>query len=127
MGEIVKRVGAQEEKQFALGISFMIVSERVDRVADASTVDLEAAYGETRMTGDRQLKHCDPLFRGGEGSILLVRRHGSRKEEHLIKTALFPATLRQEQMPKVHRIEGSAEQSQSHRIGSDGVVEQEAA
>ena len=58
------------------------------------------------------------VHRDVEPGNVIVGRDGRRQETHLVQAALFPATLGKQQVSVMHRIERSAEQSQSHCVGS---------
>jgi hypothetical protein len=90
------------------------VAKRIDRIAHSPTIDLQAAHRKALVARNGQLQHFDPFGRGRQLAITLMGRHGRGKEQDAIQSQLFPAALRQEQVPQVDGVEGSSEQSESH-------------
>ena len=107
-----------QEEQLAAGVLFVKMFERVDRVVDPAAIGLVAAHRKRRISGHGQLQHLDPLLRRASGlAVLLMRRRGGRQEPHRVQPALLPAALRQEQMAVVNRVEGAAENAETHGSG----------
>ena len=92
--------------------------ERIDRVTNATAVELHRRDDERRLSAGRQPQHIDPPHSVGQIRIPFMRRHRGRHEPHLIQPKLLPATLRQQQMPIMNRIKCAAEQTEEHGEGA---------
>ena len=90
------------------------VEQGVDRVTNTAPLHLKPAHRELFMPGDRQVEHLRTHRRRRQFPITLMGRHGRRREQDLIQRALLAATLGQQKMSVMHRVERPAKQSHAH-------------
>ena len=97
------------EEQVARRILGVNLAERVDRKAATGPRKLHPVNLKLRMAGDRELDQLSPMRPRRNSIGRFVRRLPGRQKPDPIQSALLPATLGQEQMPDMDRIERSAD------------------
>lgn len=105
VGQVVKAVGPQQEKQFGMGQLLTNSTERIDGITDTATIDFKRADRQCGMTANGQLKHLDPLLFGGERLPALVWWHGGGEQPDTVQAALLPTRFGEQQMAVMNRIE----------------------
>ena len=110
------RIGARDEVQRNV---FWVVRaqlpQRVSRVRDARSVNLDAADIERGVRSNGQLAHAQALLGAGNVALQLERRHARRDEHHRVKAECLARLLGAGQMPDVHGVERTAHDAQTRR------------
>src|SRR5262249_53628532 len=106
--------GAHQQEQLAARILGVQTLERIDRVAEAATIDFAGVDLEGFVAANRELEHFDAIDGWGKRLILLVGRNRGRGEPDRVEAALHAATLGQEEVAVVNRIEAAAEEAEAH-------------
>ena len=86
----------------------------VDGIGGARAGDLDVGNAEARPVRHRQPHHLEPVMRRRSGPAAPVRRHAARNEADLVQRVLLFHLLGAPQVAEVDRVEGAAEQAESH-------------
>src|SRR6185503_4970004 len=104
--EISERIAPEDQEELALRAQRL---ERIHRVRDTVTIELDARERKPRLAGDRGLQHRDAVRHARKWIAFLERRSSSRNEQHAVQRDRFERRERDCEVPDVHRIEGAAE------------------
>src|SRR5918993_149364 len=90
------------------------MTNRVDRVGNASPCNLHGRNREAGILSHGQAHHLEPISRRSPGLPSLVRWNRSGNEKNAIEIKGFSYLLRATQMAPMDRIEGAAEEADPH-------------
>ena len=93
----------------AFGVTELPKGSNWLRLPDGLTVDAEGG-----VAGGGQLQHLGALAERRDGVALLVGRPGRGDEPDLIQAPLLAGLLGQDEVPEVNRVEGAAEDADTH-------------
>src|SRR5262249_5196080 len=116
--KIRQYVGTNEQMELQVGAALLQDLQSVCHVARAIALLLHLIDAEGRIAGNSQGEHLDPLSKRRDGLLELVRRTRGRNEPDLFERGLLAALFRHGEMAEMDRIEGPAEDSDTHAHSS---------
>lgn len=109
-------VGTGDEEQFRIGILGADVTQGVDGVGDAGTVDVHARHGEFRVRRGGDDRHKVPVLRIGDLLVQLEHRPSGRHEDHLVEVVHPGHFGGCDQMAVMDRIESAAHDADAQPV-----------
>ncbi len=119
LAEAPDDVGADEKISGGVGMPAFEFSERMNGVGDALTLNLDGIDREAVIVSGEEVHHLEPLL-GRAVSWALQWLGGIGNEPEGVESQCLDRIRCREQMARVRRVEGPAEDAQSHRQKGGG-------
>src|SRR5262247_3948932 len=92
---------------------------RIDGIGEAGPSNLHGRHPEPRISRHRQTNHLQAVPRRRRSLASLVRRNRSGNKNDLVEAKSLADLLGAAQMAPMNRIEGAAEETDSHGVSID--------